>query len=116
MGVDFIRNKRLPHNKAWSRQFYGRSIDLFAGAGGNTKQVFRASTAQGHVLRPGDDVLVRKTSDGGVIVSKDICQVAAVANPSRSLLQALEILEGVMPGRVYQSLNDVGVTDIEYEV
>lgn len=116
MGVDFIRSKRQQHTKAWSRQFFGRTMDLFAGSGGNVREVFRATTASGHVLRPGDQVLVRRLTDGGVAVTRDICQVATVEAPTPGLLNVLDQHEGVMPGRVYQNLDAVGVTDIEYEV
>lgn len=116
MGVDFIRSKRLLHTKAWSRHFSGRAIDLFAGTGSTAKEVFRAVNSPGHALCPGDDVLVRKLRDGGVAITKDICQVASVPTPSPGLLNVLELYEGVMPARVYQSLDQVGFVDIEYEV
>lgn len=116
MGVDFIRSKRQQHTKAWSRQFFGRTMDLFAGSGGTAREVFRATTEAGHVLRPGDQVLVRRMMNGGVAVTRDICQVATVEAPSPGLLDVLDQHEGVMPGRVYQNLDAVGVTDIEYEV
>lgn len=116
MGMDFIRSKRQPHTKAWSRQFVSRTIDLFAGTGSSSKRVFRAANTAGHALCTGDEVLVRRSSDGTVIVSKDISQVASVAKPVHDLLHALDVSDGVMSGRVYQSFDGVGFTDIEYEV
>lgn len=116
MGMDFIRSRRQQHTKAWSRQFMSRTVDLFAGAGGSTKQVFRAANAAGHELRIGDEVLIRQSPDGTVVVSKDIAQVASVAKPVHDLLHALDVSDGVMCGRVYQSFAGVGFTDIEYEV
>lgn len=116
MGVDFIRSKRQSHSKAWSQQFFGRSMDLFADSAGTVREVFRAVNAPGHVLRAGDEVLVRRLDDGRVAITRDICQVAKVETPSKQLLNVLEQHEGVLAGRVYQCLDQVGVTDIEYEV
>lgn len=116
MGVDFIRSKRQQHTKAWSREFFDRAMDLFTGSGGRRHEVFRATIATGHVLLPGDQVLVRKLPSGGVVITRDICQVATVEAPSPNLRNVLDEHEGVMPGKVYQNLDAAGVIDIEYEV
>lgn len=91
-------------------------MDLFAGAGGTAREVFRATTSPGQALRPGDQVLVRKMTGGYVAITRDISQVATVPTPTQDLLAVLDQHGGMMPGKVYQSLDEVGVTDIEYGV
>lgn len=116
MGTDFIRNKRQQHSKAWSAQFRSRSVDLFAGTEPAPRQVFRATNLPGHILRPGDEVIVRTMGDGTVVVTRDISQVAVVHSPAPNLLNVVEQHDGLMQGTVYQCFEEVGVTDIEYEV
>lgn len=115
MGTDFIRNKRQQHTKAWSHQYQQRAGDMFGGAERTSVFVFRASMDRSAVLPPGTEVLIRRLDDGAVAISQDICQVGHVAIPSSDLLHFLEVNDGVLAGRVYESFADVGIVDIQIE-
>src|SRR3990167_1705209 len=103
MGVDFLRNKRQPHKKAWNLQMLRKTDDLFADEPKRPNRVFR-STLQGAAnLCNGSEVLIRRLRDGNV-------------RPASDLLRALDTHNGILAGRVYECFADLGIVDIEAEL
>jgi hypothetical protein len=116
MGVDFLRNKRQQHKKAWNSQMLLRTEDLFAAAPKRPSRVFRSAVTAGACPRNGSEVLIRRLSDGNVVISQDISLVAAVNDPAKDLMNALERHDGILAGRVYECFDDLGIVDIETEL
>lgn len=115
MGVDFLRNKRQPHKKAWNIQMLRRTDDLFAQEPKCPGRVFRSSLQGAASLSNGSEILIRRLSDGNVVISQDVCLIGCIDRPAGDLLTALDAHHGILAGRVYECFGDLGIVDIEAE-
>lgn len=116
MGIDFIRNKRQPHRKAWNNQLLLRSADMFGASTTRPSVVFRCQAQEVHSLPQGSPLIVRQLADGSVVITQDAETITKVVAPSRDLQTALETHDRILAGRVYESFPDLGTLDIELEV
>jgi hypothetical protein len=116
MGIDFIRNKRQPHRKAWNTQLLRRSTDLFTASQTRPSVVFRCQVQEANSLSQGAPLIVRRLGDGSVVITQDTQPITTVVAPSRDLQIALETHDRILAGRVYESFPDLKTFDIELEV
>ena len=116
MGVDFLRNKRQPHKKAWNLQILRKTDDLFADGPKRPNRVFRSILQGSANLCNGSEVLIRRLSDGNVVISQDVSLVGGIDRPASDLLRALDTHNGILAGRVYECFADLGIVDIEAEL
>lgn len=116
MGVDFLRNKRQPHKKAWNIQMLRKTDDLFVQEPKRPSRVFRSSLQGAASVCNGSEVLIRRLSDGNVVISQDVCLIGGIDRPAGDLLAALDAHHGILAGRVYECFNDLGIVDIEAEI
>ena len=115
MGVEFLRDKRMQHRKAWNLPMMARVDDLFSASVQQPVRVIRATLESGTFLKSGSEVLIRRLPDG-VVISKDICLVARVEIPSIDLLQMLDAHDGILAARVHECFDEVSTVDIELDV
>lgn len=115
MGVDFLRSKRLLHTKAWNYQILRRADDIFSEPGKQPSRVFRISMRGDARFCIGSEILIRRLSDGSVILAQEISHISHVEHPASELLIALDTHEGILAGRVYEYFDDLNVVDIETE-
>lgn len=108
MGVDFLRNKRMQHNKAWCDEALLKATDIFNGTPPSRARVFRGTLSGETPPQIGCELLLRRTDDGRVVASKDICLVASMDSPGQDLLAALNAHDGVMVGTVYECFEQLG--------
>lgn len=116
MGVEFIRNKRQRHLKAWNHQLLLRVEDMFASSSEVYRQVIRSKVVPNARVELGDQLFVRKLTDGQIVLSKDIYTVGCVEKASDELKQALDAHDGLIVGKVYECFSDLGLVDIELEI
>lgn len=114
MGVEFLRDKRLQHRKAWNLPMMARVDDLFSANVQQTARVIRATLESGISLKSGDEVLIRRVPEG-VVISKDICLVAHVEVPSIDLVHMLDAHDGLLAARVYECFDELSTVDIELD-
>jgi hypothetical protein len=111
MGIDFIRQKRAGHRKAWREQTMLGTADLFRGQSATTVRIFRAVNSVGSQLRAGQRVVLRRT-DEGVVVCEGTRSIAAVLNPSADVMAALEQGDGVACATVDAAHPEAGLSDL----
>jgi hypothetical protein len=111
MGIDFIRQKRAGHRKAWREQTMLGTTDLFQQQPAPAVRLFRATSSAGSMLRTGQHVVLRRMDDG-VVVCDGTRSVAAVHNPPADLLAALDQGGGVACATVDAEHPAAGLADL----